>query len=89
MNRYILILFFSLNFLSFGQEPIKIYGDTNYSQYKEKSLVTTINVEYRVHVYENKPKNLIVYLCGKISHDYNHFGTETKTNVFTTFGIDF
>lgn len=70
-------------------KPFKLFGDTNYSQQENKRLTTTINGEYSVVVFEPDHKLYVLYLGGKVVLDLDHFGNETKTNVFTTFGVDF
>lgn len=70
-------------------KPFKLFGDTNYSQQENKRLTTTFNGEYSLVVYEPRHKLYVLYLGGKVVLDLDHFGNETKTNVFTTFGVDF
>jgi hypothetical protein len=90
MIKRLVVLFFLLTQISNAIEIKKsLSGETNYSQSKQKSLITTLNNEYKLTVYEEKNKKYIVYFAGKISIDYDHFGKEIKTNAFTTFGIDF
>jgi hypothetical protein len=68
---------------------VKVSGQTNYAQQHNKSLITTLNAEYKVTLYEPKHKQWLLFLGGKISPDFDHFGREIKTNVFTTLGFDF
>lgn len=70
-------------------KPIKVYGKTTYTQSNTKSLISTINLEYRIKLHEPKHKKWLLFLGGKISCDYDHFGKEMRQNVFTVFGIDF
>ena len=87
MNKIIIcLLFFSCYCKA---SDIKISGQTDYSQQKTKSLITTLNAEYKVKLYEPAHKGWELNLNGKVSPDYDHFGKEFKTNVFTTLGIDF
>ena len=90
MNKKLFILFLILSSHANAIEIKKsLYGETNFSQSKQSSLITTINNEYKLNFYEERNKKYIVYLAGKITMDYDHFGREIKTNAFTTFGIDF
>ena len=84
---FLLFIFFNIN-LCFSN-PIKFYGNTNYSVDDDKKLNTNVSGEYKLNLYKHKNNLFLVYLGGKISLDYDHFGKEIKTNVFTTFGIDF
>jgi hypothetical protein len=82
-----------LSFLMFScscwAAEVKVSGQTNYFQQKNKSLITSLNAEYRINLYEPKHKEWSLSLGGKVSPDIDHFGKEIKTNVFTTLGIDF
>ncbi|MFZ9876480.1 MAG: hypothetical protein ACO3EY_05420 [Candidatus Nanopelagicales bacterium] len=82
----ICLLFFSCSCNAFD---VKFSGQTNYTQQKSKSLITTLNAEYKFKLYEPSHKGWELNLNGKVNPDYDHFGKEFKTNVFTTLGIDF
>lgn len=69
--------------------PVKVTGNTNYSQSQQKKLNTELQFEQQFKIYEPPNKNWTTYLGSKIMVDADHFGNELKTNVFTTFGIDF
>lgn len=86
-KKLLLLAFFGM--FSLHANEIKIDGQTNYTQQQNKTLITSFNVNYRVDLYEPGHKMWVVYLGGKINPDYDHFGNELKTNVFTTLGIDF
>jgi len=86
-KKLLLLAFFGM--FSLHANEIKIDGQTNYTQQQNKTLITSFNVNYRVDLYEPVHKMWVVYLGGKINPDYDHFGNELKTNVFTTLGIDF
>ena len=49
----------------------------------------TAESEYSLQLYEPRDKCWSAFLSGKISPDYDLFGNELKTNVFTTLGVDF
>jgi hypothetical protein len=85
--KYLFALLFALS--TTNANTFKVTGQTEYTQQQTKSLITTINAEYRVTIYEPGHKSWLVYIGGKISPDYNVFGKELKTNVFTTIGVDF
>ena len=87
MNKIIICLVFFSCYCK--ASDIKFSGETNYSQQKTKSLITTLNVEYKIKLYEPAHKGWELNLNGKISPDYYYFGKELRTNVFTTLGIDF
>ena len=78
-----------LSAISLQANELKFSGQTNYTQQQNKALITSFNVEYRVDLYEPDHKIWVVYLGGRVNPDYDHFGNEFKTNVFTTLGIDF
>jgi hypothetical protein len=80
------LLMFSYSCYAF---EVNVSGQTNYTQQKSKSLITSLNAEYKVKLYEPDHKEWILFLGGKINPDFDHFGKEIKTNVFTTLGIDF
>jgi hypothetical protein len=89
IKKSIIIFFLLTSFVQAVEIKKSINGETNFSQSKQKSLITTLNNEYKLTVYEERSKKYIIYFAGKISIDYDHFGKEIKTNAFTTFGIDF
>lgn len=91
MKKFLFLCFFFSNAICFAKEPLnlKLFGETDYIQKRSKSLITSFDAEYRMNVYEPKHKFWLAYVGGKINPDYDHFGNEIKTNVFTTFGIDF
>lgn len=70
-------------------KPVKVFGETNYSKKETESLRTSFNIEYQVHLYEPDHKKWLLYIGGKVSPDYDHFGKEIRVNTFTTIGIDF
>lgn len=70
-------------------EHIKITGDTNYYQETNKSLHTAIHTEYKYRLYEPKQKNWGLFLEGKITTCYDHFGNEVKADGITTLGVSF
>jgi hypothetical protein len=49
----------------------------------------TSESEYSLPLYQPQHKRWSTFLSGKISPDYDVFGNELKTNVFTTLGVDF
>ena len=67
----------------------KFRMDSEYTKQHSQSLITKIDLEYQVNLYEPLHKKWVLYLGGKLSPDYDHFGNEVKMNAFTTFGIDF
>jgi hypothetical protein len=74
----------SLDFLN-----LKFSGETNYHESQSKSLISSVNMNYRFNFYEPSHKKYIVYIGGVIVHDYDHFGKTIKINGITTLGIDF
>lgn len=87
-------IFFVCLFLAakatFGQDKyVKFKGKTEYSQQSSSELYTQFEANYKATVFEPKHKKWCYSLGGKISADYDHFGNETKINVFTVFGVDF
>lgn len=89
MKFIIIFLFFCSNCFAIAFEDIDITGETNYIKQGSESLITTINLEYRIKLHEPRHKKYAICLGGIISPDYDHFSNEIKTNVFTTLGIDF
>lgn len=82
-------LLISLLCMPLYANDLKISGQTEYTQQQSKTLITSINAEYRVDIYKPDHKMWVVYLGGKINPEYDHFGKEVRANVFTTLGIDF
>jgi hypothetical protein len=66
-----------------------ITGETNLIKSKNTSLITTINSEYSVAIYESKDKRWAFICGGRLSFDFDHFSNEIKTNAFTTLGLEF
>jgi hypothetical protein len=89
MVKCLYFLAFGLFLITANANVLKITGQTEYTQQQTKTLITSINAEYRITIYEPSHKFWLVYLGGKISPDYDLFGNELKTNVFTTLGVDF
>lgn len=91
MKVYYCIIFFLLIFCSYGKDnnTLKITGETDYIQKTNKTLITSLNLEYKIDIYTHPNNIYLIYVGGKISNDYDHFGNELKNNVFTTIGIDF
>ncbi len=46
-------------------------------------------MEYRLEIYKPSPKLWVAYIGGEVSPDYDIFGKELNTNVFTTISVDF
>lgn len=88
MKKLVYLLCFYLS-ACVSNKPLKITGNTNYSQDGQKTLATTLGTEQQVNIYEHPSKNWITYIGSKIAIDVDHFGNELRTNVFTTLGIDF
>lgn len=77
---------FSCKALDFNSKWI---ADTNYLDGKSKSMITTIQSDYQITIYEFKNKKHAITLNGKVNSIYDHFGNQINLNVFTTIGIDF
>ena len=58
-------------------------------QKEAQSITFNSDSEYRLSLYEPVYKKWSLHLSGKVSPDYDIFGNELKTNVFTTVGVDF
>ena len=82
-----IILLTGINISSYAD--IKIFGNTDYTSNKTNSLVTTLNSEYKIKIFEPICKSYMMYLGGTISHDLDHFGKTSRTNCFTNLGIEF
>lgn len=88
--RFILCLLLSCSVcLAIAFEDLDIYGETQYSKNSSETLITSLNFEYQIKLFEPSHKKYKIYFGGKINPDYDHFNNEIKTNVFTTLGIDF
>ena len=70
-------------------KQIKIYGNTEYKQDRSKSLVTTLNFDFKLYLYSPSHEKYAIYGGGVVSPEYDHFGKELRTNVFTVLGVDF
>lgn len=89
MSKKIILLFFLLNFESFGFELTKISGETNYSKSNSESLNTSLLFEYHIKIYEPKHKKWELHLSGKLNPSYDHFGNEIRMDAFTVLGFGF
>ena len=91
MKRFgVLLLLTSCSlYASTDMSRVNFFGETNYFKQETASLVTSFNMEYRLDIYKPSHKLWVAYVGGKISPDLDVFGKEIKTNVFTTFGVDF
>jgi hypothetical protein len=91
MTKYYLyfLVFLNISIISAKELKSNFYGETSISKEKSTYFSTNLNGEYNLQLYEPKHKKWILYLSGKVSTDYDHINNEIKTNVFTTFGIDF
>lgn len=77
--------------ISFGSNitVTSFSSSSEYTLYSSKALITSFDSEYRLEFYKPWHKQWSASLGGKISPDYDIFGNEIKTNVFTTIGVDF
>jgi hypothetical protein len=89
MKKIIWILFFFLFGCQTKPDNLNFYGNTSYTKQKSESLNTELNATYKYKLYEAKRDEWQPYIEGKVTTDYDHFQTETKHNVFTTFGLEF
>ena len=85
---YFLFLFSNYE-VSFEDVDIDIYGETNYSKQKSENLITTLNLEYKIKLYEPNHKFYMFYVGGTVNPDYDHFGKTVRINGFTNLGIEF
>jgi hypothetical protein len=84
---FVISLLISIN-LNAGEHK-NITGETNLIKSKNSSLITTINSEYSIALYESKDKRWAFVCGGKLSFDLDHFSNEIKTSAFTTLGLEF
>lgn len=89
MKKFFLCFYILYSTYNLYGRPINLYGNTNYYSKDNQKLTTNITGEYKLNIYEHKNKFFLIYVGGKLSFDYDHFGKEIKTNAFTTFGVDF
>lgn len=82
----ILIPLLALNLTS---SPVKVTGTTEYIRQTDQSLITTINLDYKIKLFEPADKTHMWFVGGTVVNDYDHFGKTLKVNVFTTFGLEF
>ena len=88
--KFVVVLFFVVASTAFSQQKaINFVGNTNYGFHNNSSLYSQFEMNYKALVFEPKHKKWGCSFSGKISADYDHFGNETKINVFTVFGVDF
>ena len=64
-------------------------GNTDYTNSKSQSMITTIQSDYQIIIHEFKNKKYAITLNGKVNTAHDHFGNEINLDVFTTIGIDF
>lgn len=85
----IVLLFGLCSCKTLDSKRIRVTGDTNYQQEVNKSLHTSLYTEYKHKLYEPKRENWELYLEGKVTTCYDHFGNEVKVDGITTLGIAF
>ena len=86
---FILFFLFCSAFAFCDGFPLKFSGNTDYTKQTTSSLITQIDTDYKIVLFEPRHKKWAYTLNGKVSTDYDHFGNEIKVNVFTAFGVDF
>jgi len=86
---YFLSVLFFCSCSTIQQEHIKLTGDTNYERQADHSLQTSLHVDYKYKLYESKKKDIGVFLEGKVTSCYDHFGNEMRADGITTLGISF
>jgi hypothetical protein len=90
--RFLLMYFLflaSTHAFSFEDVDIDMYGETNYSKQKSQSLITSLNLEYKIKLYEPDHKFYMFYVGGTVNPDYDHFGRTVRLNGFTNLGVEF
>lgn len=85
MKKATILLFLFAEAVCFSQNVAPVVS----LQEKQNSITINPDSEYRLSLYESFYKEWSLHLSGKVSPDYDIFGNELKTNVFTTFGVDF
>lgn len=90
-GRILFIFLFILSQLSYGieEKEKRIYGNSGYILEETRELLTTINGEYSIYLYQPDSEPWVIVLTGKIVVDIDHLGNEIKSNVFTTLGVEF
>ena len=89
MRFFLFCFLFSSVVRGVSFEEIDISGETNYSEQKSKSLITSANLEYKIKLFEPSHKFYMFYLGGTVNPDYDHFGRTVRLNGFTNLGIEF
>jgi len=89
MFKKILIWLFCIYVAACSYQNTRAKGSTNFLHAKEASLTSNFTIEQRIVLYEGSNKSWGVISNNIIDVDYNHFGQEVKTNVFTTLGLEF
>jgi hypothetical protein len=89
MRFFLMYFLFLLSSYAISFEDIDITGETNYNKQKSESLITSLNLEYKIKLYEPDHKFYMIYLGGTVNPDYDHFGKTVRLNGFTNFGIEF
>jgi hypothetical protein len=88
--RIILCLLLSCSWcFAIAFEEIDITGETNYSKSSSESLITSLNFEYKIKLFEPSHQKYMWYIGGTINPDYDHFGKVMRLNGFTNLGIEF
>jgi len=88
--RFLLMYFlFLISTHAISFEDVDIYAETNYSKQKSENLITTLNLEYKIKLYEPTHRFYMVYIGGTVNPDYDHFGKTVRLNGFTNLGIEF
>jgi len=86
---YIIAIFCLLTNKGYSLD-LKFKGDTTYTKKGEyEQLISRFGPEYRLNLHNPSHQKWLIYLGGRITFDYNHFGKELKSNVYTVLGIEF
>jgi hypothetical protein len=93
MNKLILIINLWLLVLSGGlikaSDPVRVYGETQYTRDATETLKTVFHVKYRLSIYEPLHQRWEFFVGGSVSPDYDHFQNIIRVNTLTTFSLEF
>ncbi len=89
MKKYILIVMLTSSLFGCAHENLKFSGNMDYTRSAAESLTNSLELKYRLPIYETQNNNCMVYLGGKIFIDYDVFNNESRVNGLSSLGIEF
>ena len=89
MKNYILAVILISSLAGCAHENLKFSGNMDYTRSSAESLTNSLELKYRLPIYETQNNNYMIYLGGKIFIDYDVFNNESRINSLSSLGLEF